>query len=60
METFRAEHIEVTSDRQQRRELDGDLIEPPPPLAAAVRPAALWLCVPPKTLKRSFEVAQTP
>jgi undecaprenyl-diphosphatase len=46
METFQARHVEVRSDREQPRELDGDLIEPSHTLTAAVRPAALWLCVP--------------
>jgi diacylglycerol kinase family enzyme len=46
METFRARHVEVFSDRPQPRELDGDLIEPARTLDVTVRPAALWLCVP--------------
>jgi undecaprenyl-diphosphatase len=46
METFQARHVEISCDREQPRELDGDLIEPSRTLAAAVRPAALWLCVP--------------
>jgi diacylglycerol kinase family enzyme len=46
METFQAKHVEIISDRQEPRELDGDLIEPSHTLTAAVRPAALWLCVP--------------
>jgi len=47
METFQARHVEIISDTQQPRELDGDLIEPSHTLTAAVRPAALWVCVPP-------------
>ena len=46
METFQARHVEISSDQQHPRELDGDLIEPSRTLTAAVRPAALWLCVP--------------
>jgi undecaprenyl-diphosphatase len=45
METFQAKQVEIISDRRQPRELDGDLIEPAHTLSAAVRPAALWLCV---------------
>jgi diacylglycerol kinase family enzyme/membrane-associated phospholipid phosphatase len=46
METFQARHVEISSDREQPRELDGDLIEPSDTLTTAVRPAALWVCVP--------------
>lgn len=46
METFRAERVAITSDRVQQRELDGDVIDPGRTLEVAVRPAALWLCVP--------------
>ncbi len=46
METFQARYVEIISDREQPRELDGDLIEPSRTLTAAVRPATLWLCVP--------------
>jgi diacylglycerol kinase family enzyme len=46
LETFQARHVEICSDREQPRELDGDLIEPSNTLTAAVRPAALWVCVP--------------
>jgi undecaprenyl-diphosphatase len=46
MEVFRATHVSITSDRRQPRELDGDLIEPSDTLTAAIRPNALWLCVP--------------
>jgi undecaprenyl-diphosphatase len=46
METFQARHVEISSDREQPRELDGDLIEPSNTLTAGVRPAALWVCVP--------------
>jgi undecaprenyl-diphosphatase len=45
METFQARHVEISSDTEQPRELDGDLIEPSHTLTAAVCPAALWLCV---------------
>jgi YegS/Rv2252/BmrU family lipid kinase len=47
METFRARQVEVTSDRDQPRELDGDVITPGRSLAVQIRPAALLLCVPP-------------
>ena len=46
METFQARHVEIISDTEQPRELDGDPIEPSRTLTAAVRPAALWVCVP--------------
>jgi len=46
METFRARHVEVYSNRPQPRELDGDVIEPARSLDVTIRPGALWLCVP--------------
>ena len=46
METFRARKIEVRSNRNQARELDGDVIAPASALVACVRPAALTVCVP--------------
>jgi diacylglycerol kinase family enzyme len=46
LETFRARSVEITSDREQPRQLDGDVIEPGRLLATTVRPRALWLCVP--------------
>jgi len=46
METFRAERIEVTSDHEQPRELDGDVIEAGRSLSVMVKPGALCLCVP--------------
>jgi YegS/Rv2252/BmrU family lipid kinase len=46
METFRARNIEITSDREQPRQLDGDLIRPDRSLVATVRPGALCLCTP--------------
>jgi undecaprenyl-diphosphatase len=46
VETFQVRHVEISCDREQPRELDGDLIEPSRTLTAAVRPAALWLCMP--------------
>jgi diacylglycerol kinase family enzyme len=46
METFRARRVEITSDREQPRELDGDVIEPSRLLSMTVRPRALCLCVP--------------
>jgi diacylglycerol kinase family enzyme len=49
METFRARQVEITSDREQPRELDGDVIEPSRSLTVTVRPRALSLCVPQDT-----------
>jgi YegS/Rv2252/BmrU family lipid kinase len=46
METFRATRVEVTSDREQPRELDGDVIEPGRALSVSIKPRALCLCVP--------------
>ncbi|MEH1098841.1 diacylglycerol/lipid kinase family protein [Micromonospora sp. CPCC 205561] len=46
MEVFRARRVEITSNRVQPRELDGDLIEPGTTLRAEIRRRALWLCVP--------------
>ncbi|MFD2768175.1 diacylglycerol/lipid kinase family protein [Micromonospora eburnea] len=46
MELFRARQVEITSNRDQPRELDGDLIEPGRSLTAEVRPGSLWMCVP--------------
>lgn len=46
MEVHRARRVEITSNRVQPRELDGDVIEPGRTLRAEVRPKALWLCVP--------------
>jgi undecaprenyl-diphosphatase len=66
METFQARHVEISGDREQPRELDGDPIEPSDTLAAAVRPAALWVCVsqPPassaSTRSEDIRVAATP
>jgi len=46
IETFHAKQVTILSDRPQPRELDGDLIGPSDRMTAAVRPAALWVCVP--------------
>ncbi|MFJ6196966.1 diacylglycerol/lipid kinase family protein [Micromonospora sp. NPDC092111] len=46
MEVHRARTVEITSNRAQPRQLDGDLIEPGRVLHARIRPASLWLCVP--------------
>jgi diacylglycerol kinase family enzyme len=46
MEVFRGRRVEITSNRAQPRELDGDLIEPGRTLKAEIRRRALWLCVP--------------
>jgi len=45
-EVHRARRVVVTSDRPQRRELDGDIIAPGTTLEVTVRPKALTLCVP--------------
>ncbi|MGC5050910.1 diacylglycerol/lipid kinase family protein [Micromonospora sp. DT48] len=46
MEVYRARRVEITSNRNQPRELDGDLIEPGRELRVQIRRRALWLCVP--------------
>jgi diacylglycerol kinase family enzyme len=46
METFRARTVQVISDRQQPRELDGDVIAPARSLIINVRPSALTVCAP--------------
>lgn len=46
MEVFRARRVQITSNRAQPRELDGDLIEPGRSLTAEIKPQSLWLCVP--------------
>jgi diacylglycerol kinase family enzyme len=46
METYRAERVEIRSNRRQPRQLDGDLIEPSKSMKIHVRHRALLLCVP--------------
>lgn len=46
METFRAERVEIYSNRAQPRQLDGDLIEPGKHMKIHIRHQALLLCVP--------------
>ncbi|MFY1637964.1 diacylglycerol/lipid kinase family protein [Solwaraspora sp. WMMB335] len=46
MQVYRGREVSVCSDRDQPRELDGDLIESGRTLRVSVCPAALWLCVP--------------
>jgi diacylglycerol kinase family enzyme len=46
MEVFRARRVEVTSNRPQPRQIDGDVIARNRTLAVRVRPSALVLCVP--------------
>ncbi|MFG2055228.1 diacylglycerol/lipid kinase family protein [Micromonospora sp. NPDC048930] len=46
MEVLRGRKVEITSNRAQPRQLDGDLIEPGRSLKAEIRPESLWLCVP--------------
>jgi diacylglycerol kinase family enzyme len=46
MEVYRAERVEIVSDRVQPRQLDGDLIDPGKTMKIRVRHRALLLCVP--------------
>ena len=46
MEVFRCRRVQITSNRPQPRQLDGDLITPDRSLRVHIRPRALWLCVP--------------
>ncbi|MEV0714238.1 diacylglycerol kinase family protein [Asanoa sp. NPDC050611] len=46
METFRAHRVQVTSNRPQPREMDGDVIPAGRVLRVEVQPRAIWLCVP--------------
>ncbi|MFC0003891.1 diacylglycerol/lipid kinase family protein [Micromonospora siamensis] len=46
LEVLRARKVEITSNRAQPRQLDGDLIDPGRSLAAEIKPQSLWLCVP--------------
>ncbi|SCF38064.1 Diacylglycerol kinase family enzyme [Micromonospora mirobrigensis] len=46
LEVLRARKVEITSNRAQPRQLDGDLIEPGRSLVAEIKPQSLWLCVP--------------
>ena len=46
METYRAERVEILSNRAQPRQLDGDLIEPGKSMRVQIKPKALLLCVP--------------
>ena len=46
MDVLRASRIRVVSDREQPRQLDGDVIDPGRSLTVTVRPGDLWLCVP--------------
>lgn len=46
METYRAERVEIRSNRVQPRQLDGDLIDPGKSMKIHVRHRALLLCVP--------------
>jgi YegS/Rv2252/BmrU family lipid kinase len=46
-EVLRGSRITVTSDRDEPRQLDGDIIDPGRTLAVAVRPGAIEICVPP-------------
>lgn len=46
METYTAERVEISSNRPQPRQLDGDLIDPGKSMKIHVRHRALLLCVP--------------
>ena len=46
MDVLRASRIRIVSDRDEPRQLDGDVIEPGRTLDVTVRPGALELCVP--------------
>ena len=46
-EVLRGSRITVTSDRDEPRQLDGDIIDPGRTLTVAVRPGAIEICVPP-------------
>jgi YegS/Rv2252/BmrU family lipid kinase len=46
LETFRARRVEIRSDRDQPRELDGDVISPGRELNVTMEPLALTVCVP--------------
>jgi diacylglycerol kinase (ATP) len=46
MQVLRGADITIVSEREQARELDGDVIDPGTTLRATVRPGALELCVP--------------
>ncbi|GAA1866879.1 hypothetical protein GCM10009687_38090 [Asanoa iriomotensis] len=46
METYRAHRIQVTSNRPQPRQMDGDVIPAGRVLRVEVRHRAIWLCVP--------------
>ena len=46
MEIYTAERVEISSNRPQSRQLDGDLIDPGKSLKIHVRHRALLLCVP--------------
>jgi YegS/Rv2252/BmrU family lipid kinase len=45
-EVLRGSRIAVTSDRDEPRQLDGDIIDPGRTLTVGVRPGALEICVP--------------
>jgi diacylglycerol kinase (ATP) len=56
MEVHRAGAVLVVSDRDQPRQLDGDVIDPGRTLDVRVRPSALLLCVPQP--ERSSDLAE--
>jgi diacylglycerol kinase family enzyme len=56
MEVLRARYVEIISDRDQPRQLDGDAIAPGRTLTVSLRPRALTLCVPQP--ERSPDIAE--
>jgi diacylglycerol kinase (ATP) len=46
MDVLRGSQIRIVADREQPRQLDGDVIDPGKSLVVTVRPGALVLCVP--------------
>lgn len=56
MEVLRARRVEIISDRDQPRQLDGDAIAPGRTLTVTLRPRALVLCVPQP--ERSPDIAE--
>jgi YegS/Rv2252/BmrU family lipid kinase len=56
MEVLRASRVEITSDRDQPRQLDGDAIAQDRAMTVTMRPAALTLCVPQP--ERSPDIAE--
>jgi undecaprenyl-diphosphatase len=56
----RAADIQITADRPQPRELDGDPITPSSTLTVRVQPGALWVCAPEPAGSHQPEPAAAP